>query len=58
MICRGLIDLGISQDLQDVIVADEKECVHSCALYHGDSVIWGGVYASKLIVKPANLALL
>jgi mono/diheme cytochrome c family protein len=58
MIFLGLLDVGISQELQDAIVAGKQEYMRSCALCHGDSGKGGGVYASKLIVKPANLTLL
>jgi hypothetical protein len=58
IISLGLMDVGISQDLQDAIAAGKKEYIRSCALCHGDSGKGDGAYASVLIVKTANLTLL
>ncbi len=54
----GLLDVALSDELQDAIVAGKKEYMRSCALCHGDSGKGDGVYASKLIVKPTNLRIL
>ena len=58
MIFLGLLDLGISQELQDAVAAGKKEYIRSCALCHGDSGKGDGPYATLLIVKTANLTLL
>ena len=58
MLSLGLLDLAISQDLQDAIVAGNTEYMRSCAVCHGESGRGDGVYASELKVKPANLTLL
>lgn len=58
MLSLGLLDLAISQDLQDAIVAGKTEYIRSCAVCHGDSGKGDGVYQSELKVKPANLTLL
>lgn len=58
IISLGLMDIGVSQELQDTIVAGKQEYSRSCALCHGDDGKGGGVYAPKLLVKPSNLTLL
>ncbi|MFK7815184.1 MAG: cytochrome c [Gammaproteobacteria bacterium] len=48
----------LSQEIQEAIDAGKVEYIRSCAFCHGDSGKGDGFYASKLIVKPANITLL
>lgn len=58
IISLGLMDIGVSQELQDAIVAGKQEYSRSCAICHGDDGKGDGVYEPKLLVKPSNLTLL
>ena len=53
-----ILGVGMSQELQDAIATGKQEYKRSCALCHGDSGTGDGVYASKLLIKPADLTLL
>ena len=71
MATKVLIDLGlilmfffsflntaVGQELQEAINAGKAEYMRSCALCHGNDGKGNGIYASKLLVKPKNIALL
>jgi mono/diheme cytochrome c family protein len=54
----GCLNSAMSQELQDAIDAGKVEYIRSCAFCHGEKGKGDGFYASKLIVKPANITLL
>lgn len=58
MIFFGCLNMAKSQELQEAIEAGKAEYMRSCALCHGDKGKGNGIYASKLLVKPTNIALL
>ena len=58
IISLSLMEIGISEELEDTIAAGKQEYSRSCAICHGDSGKGDGVYAPKLLVKPSNLTLL
>jgi len=58
MLFFGCLNTTMSQELQEAINAGKTEYMRSCALCHGDNGKGNGVYASKLLVKPKNIALL
>lgn len=58
VVSLGCLNSAMSQELQDAIDAGKIEYMRSCALCHGDKGKGNGIYASKLVVKPTNIALL
>ena len=58
MLFFGCLNVTMSQELQEAIDAGKAEYMRSCALCHGDKGKGNGIYASKLLVKPTNIALL
>ncbi len=58
MLFIGCLNIATSQELQEAIDAGKTEYTRSCALCHGEDGKGNGIYASKLLVKPTNIALL